>query len=90
MKTEQQREILAHEPIARNIVGRLHVSTSPRQVVKAVRSRINREQRSLPAVKWLRKGVYRLALIEHQANREEFTRVTGHIVFNRVGARYQA
>ncbi len=86
LKHKQQsfkQKVNAHGGIVQNIVGRLHVSTPARQVIKEVRARFNKDDRSLPATKSLRKGVYKLALKYHQANRDEFTRVTGHRVFDR-------
>jgi len=78
-----RHEVNQHGAIVRQIVARLHVSTPARSVIKEVRERFNRDDRNLPALKKLRKGVYLLALKYHQANRDEFTRVTGHPVFDR-------
>lgn len=77
------KRIDAHLPFVRQIVARLHVSTPARQVIKEVRSRINKGDRLDFTKRGLRKGVYRLALGQHKLNRDEFTRVTGHPVFDR-------
>lgn len=84
------KRIDAHLPFVRQIVDRLHVSTPARQVIKDVRSRINKEDRLDVTKRALRKGVYRLALGQHLRNRDEFTRVTGHPVFDRHGDRYKS
>ena len=84
------KRIDAHLPFVRQIVDRLHVSTPARQVIKDVRSRINKEDRLDVTKRALRKGVYRLALGHHTRNREEYTSVTGHPVFDRHGDRYKS
>ena len=84
------KRIDAHLPFVRQIVDRLHVSTPARQVIKDVRSRINKEDRLDVTKRALRKGVYRLALGHHTRNREEYTSVTGHPVFDRYGDRYKS
>jgi len=54
----------------RQIVGRLHVSASPRDVIRAVRKALLKSARQDPKHREARKGMYREALSVHGENRD--------------------
>ena len=59
--------------IITNVVGRLHVSASNREVVRAVRKALKRKFRHNYAFRRDRHSVYREAIEQHAANRKLFS-----------------
>ena len=65
------------DAIACQIVDRLHVSTSPLQVCRVLRSQMQRSRRTDPAFREMRKVFYRAGLAQHAKNRKLYARVMG-------------
>ena len=62
--------------ILENVVGRLHVSSSNLEVIRAVRKALKPAARRSPALKATRKAAYRTALEIHEENRDFYLAVT--------------
>lgn len=59
------------------MVGRLHVSATPLEVIRYVRSRMTDEARTAPEWRDFRRSIYRTALAAHAENRALYQRVMG-------------
>jgi len=57
------------------LIGRLHVSTTDREVIRFVRSKIRAEIRRDPAKREVRKQIYRDALDAHHRNQKLYRSV---------------
>jgi hypothetical protein len=55
--------------IVENIVGRLHVSASARDVIRAIRSKLKKPHRRDPSKREARKEMYRKGLAAHERNK---------------------
>jgi hypothetical protein len=58
-------------PIVRQVVDRCHVSDSPREVIRYVRSRLSGDGRS-PEHREARRDIYRQAVEQHRRNRADY------------------
>jgi hypothetical protein len=66
--------------IVDNIVGRLHVMTPDREVIRAIREGLRPECRKDPALREARKECYREGLKRHAENRRLYVAVmTGRL-----------
>ena len=61
--------------IVKDMLGRIHVMTPDREMLRMVRDRFNPERRRDPAYRDARKQVYREALKVHHRNREVYLSV---------------
>jgi adenosine deaminase len=62
-------------PMVRMIMGRVHVSTSDREVVEYINKKFTAKARFDPNISETRKSIYRDALAQHKVNQEEYDRV---------------
>jgi hypothetical protein len=59
----------------RMMVGELHVSASNRDVIRLIRSKLNRDTRTGRARRKMRHAYYRQALRQHEINAKLYVRV---------------